>query len=165
MKPLLLLDVDGPLNPYRATKTPPGYTLHRLSPGGVTYDVRLNHGHGAMLSSLAAWNGLELAWATTWEHEVREWIEPHLGLPPLPVVEFGFRAHRWKFGAVAEYAAGRPLAWFDDDFEEFADFRDVFLVERGTAPTLLHHVSPRVGLTPADLETVAAWAAGLERTP
>lgn len=163
MKPLLLLDVDGPLNPYHATR-PPGYTLHKLSPGGVTYDAWLNHDHGAMLLDLADRAGLELAWATTWEHEVREWIEPHLGLPELPVIGFGFRARRWKFGAVAEYAGSRPLAWFDDDFERFADFRDVFLTERGTTPTLLHHVSPRVGLTRADLDTVAAWAAGLENT-
>jgi hypothetical protein len=34
MRPMLLIDVDGPLNPYAAkpTRRPHGYTTHRLSP-------------------------------------------------------------------------------------------------------------------------------------
>ncbi len=38
-RPLLLLDIDGPLNPYRAKKNPPGYELHETlpsSPGPLT---------------------------------------------------------------------------------------------------------------------------------
>ena len=39
MKPLLLIDIDGPLNPYAALSlptTPEGYTRHRMRPTGWT---------------------------------------------------------------------------------------------------------------------------------
>lgn len=37
-KPLLLIDVDGPLNPYaaQAERRPEGYTTHRMRPTGWT---------------------------------------------------------------------------------------------------------------------------------
>jgi hypothetical protein len=35
---------------------------------------------------------------TTWEHESNEFIGPRIGLPELPVIEFGLDGTRWKFG-------------------------------------------------------------------
>lgn len=62
---------------------------------------------------------------------------PVIGLPVLPVVEFGGsltavpgRPFTWKFGPVARFAAGRPLAWLDDDFDAYPAARDAFLDRR-----------------------------------
>jgi hypothetical protein len=160
-KPLLLIDVDGPLNPYaaKATRRPEGYTTHRLAPGGQTYRVWLNPAHGPMLLEFAERTGMELAWCTTWEHDANTMIGPVIGLPELPVVEFGYRATEWKFSGVLPYADDRPVAWLDDDFEHFPAEQEWFLRHREDIPTLLHHVSARVGITSADLDAVAAWLA------
>lgn len=155
-KPLLLLDVDGPLNPFRATK-PEGYTAHRLPSAGSSFQVWLNPDHGRMLLDFAEEHGVELVWCTTWERDANT----HIGLPELPVIEFGFTATDWKFGAVQRYAGDRPLAWLDDDFELFDPEQQAFLRQRGDRPTLLHLVSPGVGLTAGDLEAVAAWVSDL----
>lgn len=160
-RPLLLLDVDGPLNPFRATK-PEGYTAHKLPTAGSSFQVWLNHGHGAMLLDFAGQHGFELVWCTTWEHDANKYVGPHIGLPVLPVIEFGFTATDWKFGAVLRYADRRPLAWLDDDFELFDPEQQAFLEERGDTPTLLHLVSPEIGLTANDLTTVAEWSAQLK---
>lgn len=162
-KPLLLLDVDGPLNPYRAKpeRRPEGYTTHRLE----GFRVWLNPDHGPLLLAFAAEHGVELAWATTWEHEANKSIGPNIGLPELPVVDLGWQrkfsgtihTDNWKFDGVLAFAAGRPLAWLDDDFAHFRAEREWFENERGGAPTLLHHVDPAIGLTSTDLATVAAW--------
>jgi hypothetical protein len=167
-RPLLLLDVDGPLNPYGAKphRRPEGFTTHRLRPAGwhdrKPLRVWLNPSHGALLLDFVATHGMELVWCTTWEHEANKLIGPHIGLPELPVIEFKFTATEWKFNAVLKYAAGRPLAWLDDDFKMFAREREWFDKQRGETPTLLQLVSPRTGVTPDDLNAVASWAAELE---
>jgi hypothetical protein len=127
--------------------------------------VWLNPAHGAMLVDFAGRRGMELVWCTTWEHDANVMIGPVIGLPELPVIEWGFSAVMWKFKGVLEYATGRPLAWLDDDFGRFGTERAWFERERAPVPTLLHHVDPRVGLTPADLEAVASWRAALEASP
>ncbi len=58
-RPLLLLDMDGPLNPYRSAphERPAGYSTHRMRPTGwenprdKPLRVWLNHGHGADLDA------------------------------------------------------------------------------------------------------------------
>lgn len=73
MKPLLLIDIDGPLNPYggKPQRRREGYTTHRMRPSGWTHDkplrVWLNPGHGEELLALA--DRYELVWATTWKGE------------------------------------------------------------------------------------------------
>jgi hypothetical protein len=71
LRPLLFVDVDGPLNPYEAepAQRPKGYRTHRMSPvewvrahpDAQPLQVWLNPEHGPMLLSLPA----ELVWATT----------------------------------------------------------------------------------------------------
>jgi hypothetical protein len=152
---LLLLDVDGPLFPYDATDELRAARGYRPYPE----DVWLNPEHGPRLLRLAARTGWTLVWCTTWEGEANTWIGPPLGLPELPVIHFrGIRA--WKFAAVAEYAAGRPLAWFDDDFHLFPEALAVFEKSRAGLATLLHHVSPATGLREADFTAVEEWVAG-----
>jgi hypothetical protein len=167
---LLLLDVDGMLHPCDAKphRRPAGYTTHRLRPRGWEHArkplrVWLNPNHGALLTRFAADHGFELAWATTWQHDANTMISPRVGLPELPVIEFDGHpgtAGGWKFPAVLDYAAGRPLAWLDDDFRLAVHRRgrEEFEAARAGVPTLLHHVDPRVGLTLLDLAAVARWA-------
>lgn len=167
-RPLLLIDVDGPLNPYRASRRkvddhdmPVPYGVHRLN----GFRVYLSPEHGRMLLEVAHTTGAELAWATTWMHDANTMIAPLIGLPELSVVDFGWQrklggfvptAH-WKFDGVLAHAVGRPLAWLDDDFGSFKAERSWFEAQRGRTPTLLHHVDPAVGITADDLSCVASW--------
>lgn len=164
VRPLLLLDVDGPINPFDGRKKLPAhFRKHRASPDGVTYDVYLDHGMGARLLAFAEKHDVELAWATTWEHHANEWIGPHIGLPPLRVVEFNFSGYSWKFGGVCAFAKGRPLAWLDDDFHEFVPQREKYFDNaRKDIPSLLHHVDPCIGITDTDLDVVGQWFENLK---
>lgn len=182
---LLLLDVDGPLNPYGAKPVrPDGYVTYRATEDGrwvegdgPGHQVWLNPGHGALLRELAEETGLELVWATAWQHSANARVAPVIGLDPLPVIEFsaedvhvaedGWLTWRveggWKWPAVAAYAGGRALAWLDDELDEgaFAGAREVFDRERAGSPTLLCHVDPRFGLLGRHLEEIREWAGRL----
>lgn len=169
--PLLLLDIDGVLNPYGASRrwldrSP--YRKHSITvTRGDTYPVWLDRGHGKVLLDLVEETGTELVWATTWEHEANVRVGPKIGLPELPVVEFGHYLHtlEWKFGPVLRYAGDRPLAWFDDDFAYNRVPRDWFLQKRGDRPTLLVDVEPHLGLVEANLDAVRTWAKTLSAEP
>ncbi|MBP2323084.1 hypothetical protein JOF56_003469 [Kibdelosporangium banguiense] len=188
MRGLLLLDVDGPLNPYaaKATRRPPGYSTYRLTPQGrwlTGKDARrrkgmrvwLNPDHGEQLWALAEETGLTLAWATTWLHQANAYVAPVLALPDLPVVEFpesdlqpvagGHHWRRdgsWKWSGVAEFAGGRPLAWLDDEHDDpmYAEARQAFEQSRAGKATLLVHVDPSTGMRPDHMDMVRAWALG-----
>lgn len=173
-RPLLLLDVDGPLNPYAASNStlPVGYRKAGLASGYSQSRVRLNRAHGPMLWRFAEEQGLELAWATMWgPWAANQMIGFYLGLPELDGVAFDsldmdfVREHgrEWKFGYVEHWAAGRSLAWFDDEFQMEHEFRDRFLDrrERAGASTLLVDVSPSTGLTSEHFEQVADWVKAL----
>jgi hypothetical protein len=160
-KALLLIDVDGPLNPYAGISCPAGYETHRLTPRGceAPLNVRLNPAHGPMLLALA--DTCELTWCTAWREQANEFIGPLIGLPRLPVVPLTGRnvpLHGiWKRSDVEKYAADRPLAWFDDDFEQ----ADLEWADKRTAdgvPTLLLTISARLGIVQADVDRAADWA-------
>lgn len=166
-KGILALDVDGPYNPYggsNSIREKAGYRKYHLSPTGWdgyrSLRVWLKASHGEETLKLAAEAELDPVWATTWEDDANSMIGPKIGLPVLPVIKFR-GSREWKFPDVLEYAAGRPLAWFDDDFRLFDEARENFLKARGDLPTLLHTVSPRFGLVPEDFEAVKEWAANL----
>lgn len=176
-RPLLFLDVDGPLNPYAAKpeRRPHGYTTIRVpSDGGTSEEGRgfstrqrplrvwLNPEHGRSLLRL----GYELCWATTWMGEANRWIAPVLGLPELPFVDFGDALFQdrpdgvhWKTAPLVDRAGGRPFAWVDDEQSE-ADVAYVSVRHRG--PGLLHHVNPRIGLREDDFRTLAGFAQSLD---
>ncbi|CAM4410535.1 HAD domain-containing protein [Nocardia ninae] len=151
MRPLLLLDIDGPLNPFaaKADAKPLGYREHKFKISGWSrrHPLRmwLNPTHGPAL--LQAAGPAELVWATTWEHKANTMVGPAIGLPNLPVIRFGDSGPAWKFPAVAAYARQRPLIWLDDDFGMYPTARDEFLSSRGDTPTTLISVDPRTGLT------------------
>lgn len=171
-RPLLYLDVDGPLNPCAAKphRRPDGYQTHRMLPPtwiaqregmGKVKPLRvwLNPAHGPRL--LALGEHYQLWWATTWEHDANTFIGPKIGLPELPVVEwqtskrFGPDGTFFKTAELVQHAGGRPFAWADDDIST----RDRRYVEREhTGRALLHWVDPARGLLDGDFELLAAWA-------
>ncbi|MGC5344807.1 hypothetical protein [Streptomyces sp. DT171] len=167
MKPLLLLDIDGPLNPYAAParrQPPQGYVRHITRPAGWphgTLPVLLAPAHGDELRALS--DRYELVWATTWKEEANEWIGPRIGLPPLPWIEWpAMHAVRpdgtyWKTRYVVEYAAGRPFAWVDD---EITALDREWVAAHHQAGSLLLRIDPGVGLVRADFVTLAEWVAG-----
>ncbi|MFJ5274016.1 hypothetical protein [Streptomyces sp. NPDC088358] len=163
-RPLLFLDVDGPLNPYAAQpeRRPEGYTTIRvtLTPGRPLR-VWLHPGHGRALLDL----GYDLCWATTWMDAANRHIGPVIGLPALPYVDFTgalFAARpdgvHWKTERIVTYAAGRPFAWVDDE-QSPAD--DTYVAAHHPSPALLHHVDPRRGLLAPDFTALEEFAATL----
>lgn len=175
-RPLLFLDIDGPLHPYASLSgaCPEDYITVHLPPearrpsavGSPRSYVRpetiwLNPTHGAALLALR----FELCWASTWMSDANAWIGPVLGLPPLPFVDFGDALMRerpdgvhWKSAPLVAHADGRPFAWVDDEQTE-AD--DAHIAATHRARSLLHHVNPRVGLQHTDFTALAGFAAAL----
>lgn len=152
---LVLVDVDGVLNPDDHTL--PGFTVHQLSPTGHgVFPVALNPAHGTALLELAEATGAELAWATTWERHANTLIGPLLGLPELPVVPLRrkFSGAVFKAESVAEYAAGRPFVWMDDDpFQAMRDTPGTLF----TGPHLVIEVAPRFGLQDHHVAQARNW--------
>jgi hypothetical protein len=185
----LLIDVDGPLNPWdnKPCRRPDGYSSYRLTGDGRWFAGRdfrkhkglrvwLNSDHGRQIAQLAAETSLRPVWATTWLDLANTHVAPTIGLPELPVISFPdtdlipragggvwSRTGGWKWPGVATWADGVPLAWWDDEHDDplFAAARHEFLRARGDTPTLLCHVSPRTGLLNDHYDQIRAWAAAL----
>ncbi|GAA2194030.1 hypothetical protein [Micromonospora lupini] len=180
VKPWLLLDIDGVLNPV-GDHADRGFTPHDLH----GYQVQLNPEHGVLLNALDREGLVELRWATTWNDAANAYVAPVVGLAdPLPVlvidralagpVPFGVN---WKAASVLAEADGMPFAWLDDFFTDpdrrWAEAR---VLDTGV-PTLLVPIDPAVGLLPDHLDQVRSWAQStsgpavltgeelLERTP
>jgi hypothetical protein len=179
-RPLLLLDVDGPLNAFGGMPDarPAGFAEYFLMPPSwaaleelriaaaarprepIPLPVWLNPDHGRRLLALP----FDLVWATTWEAEANDWIAPLIGLPDLPFIPW--QRPRpvpggggcWKTPEVVAWAAGRPFAWVDDEITG----TDHDLVARThPAPALLHRVDACSGLTEDDFAALSAWAADI----
>jgi hypothetical protein len=143
----VLIDVDGPLNPWAAKTKPAGYRPFDIRVGWWRkLRIWLDPDHGHQLRQLAEETGAELAWATIWGHRANTEIGPRLGLPELKVIEF-HDDHGWKYPAVARYAYERPLVWFDDDFGLHRDRNREFVHKRRHLTTALVHVDPATGIT------------------
>jgi hypothetical protein len=110
-RPLLFLDVDGPLIPFglpgrpRAAATDASGNPPDAS--GNPLLARLDPGIGSRLTAL----GRQLVWATTWMEEANEVVSPRIGLPRLPLVQWpasyadeGPRGLHWKTRRLVEWA-------------------------------------------------------------
>lgn len=164
-KPLLLIDVDGPLNPWAASNNSlrKGKVYHRYKLLG--FQVWLNRRHGEELLKLT--DVYDLVWCTTWEHEANSLIGPRIGLPELPVIEFKkFLPEQppepglhWKTAVIAAYATAhnRPFAWVDDE----ASWKDGLCFARWCGhPFLTKTIDPAVGLVDQDFAELRDWAEG-----
>lgn len=169
VKPLPLMDVDGPLNPFDAPwhierRPPQEYELHELSlPGEPTYRVAIGPGHGLRLTAMS--QSFDLAWATVWGSGTNRLISPLLGLPEnLPIVPLirprVFQARRsWETEQIAAWVEGRPFAWFDDEINRAT--RDWLARSSSLGAHFALRVPSHEGLTEADFDQLDAFAAGL----
>jgi hypothetical protein len=167
-KPLLFVDVDGVISlfgfregyglaagdaPFSAC--PPG-ALHSVN--GVMHYISSEC--GPRLRRLA--DRYELVWATGWEEAANEYLPHLLGLASeLPFLTFDGRiaagsAH-WKVDAIAEYAGARPLAWIDDNVDEWC--RE--WAARRVPPTLIVETVRHVGMGQEHVELLLEWANAL----
>jgi len=158
-RPLLLLDVDGVLNPYGTDRPPAGYIEHDLFPGEEP--VRVNPAHGAWITEAST--VLDIAWATGWNDEANQLLAPLLQIASLPVVTMPATPFDPgdKVPRIAAYARQRPAAWIDDlhtpEAHRWATTR--------TSPTLLITADPAIGLTRDAIDQAIAWAESLRHPP
>jgi hypothetical protein len=152
MRPLIFLDVDGPLIPFGGGS---GYPSFHQIHGGNPLLTRIDPALGPRLAALPG----ELVWATTWVDDANDVVAPLLGLPPLPVVGWSpagdsWDGLHWKTRQLCGFAGERAFAWVDDEITD-ADREWVAAHHRG--PALLHKVDARAGLTGADFEAIGGW--------
>lgn len=166
--PVLYLDVDGVLNPFRSKgphKHWPDYTKHTVTvPNGRSYRMWFSRSLGRLLTEQCHDDGIEIVWATSWAAHVDTLIADLANIPTgLRVLHYPDSAeddHRntGKVDQVAADAGTRPVIWIDDylgpDDRSWADTRP--------EPTLLIRPSPSTGLRPVDLETIRAWTGTLQ---
>ncbi|MBA2460612.1 MAG: hypothetical protein H0V45_02395 [Actinobacteria bacterium] len=154
-RPILLLDVDGVLNPF--PECPEGFDEHDFFPGDDE-PVRLARTHGAWLAELG--EVFDIAWATGWGVDANRLLCPFFDLPEYALVDLPpipFEA-REKVPAISAFVGSdRPAAWMDDMITPEA----VRWAEERSAPTLLVQVGSATGLTRAQVDQALSWADGL----
>lgn len=122
-KNLILVDVDGVLNPDSPSDS---HTAHKLLVRGSQYTVHLNVKHGEWLVQLAEETDSELVWCTYWEKDAPEILAPILSLPvmafvPIKLWKMGVSLGAEKAHSAKEYAGNRKFAYFDDEYD-IADY-------------------------------------------
>lgn len=165
-RPLLFLDVDGPLIPFGAAAQYPTYQVNP-EPKGVGSNpllARINPEHGPRLAALPC----DLVWATTWMADANDCVAPRIGLPQLEVVIWPESSDtdeqdernglHWKTRTLVHWAAGRSFIWVDD---EITNTDRVWVSAHHRGHALLHRVDPSQGLTDADYAALNKW---LQRT-
>lgn len=155
-RPLLLLDVDGVLNPYGTSQPPAGYTEHHPFPDEEP--VRVNSAHGAWITEAST--VLDVAWATAWNDEANQLLAPLLHITCLPVITMPAAPFHPsdKIPLIAAYAQQRPAAWIDDLHTPQAH---TWAATR-SSPTLLITADPTIGLTRDAIDHVIVWAKALD---
>ncbi|MFJ4681617.1 hypothetical protein [Kitasatospora sp. NPDC088783] len=174
-RPLLMLDVDGPIAPFDRILRPRGYRTHRVPsqtwrqrqlekgvPDPKPLRVWLNPAHGTSLLALP----YDLVWATAWRHEADEHLAPLLGLPKLPYVNWESMNHKdpdglhWKTRQLVYWADQQPFAWVDDEIGP-QDTEWIAANHPGRALTL--KIDRRYGLRPDHFAQLADWAQEIAR--
>ena len=182
-RPLVLLDVDGVLNAVplrgRSRAWDDWKTGHAVAEGN-RFPILWSP---SVIAAVLSWREVaEVQWLTTWGYDANRSLRHLVGLPELPVAgtydappgagqpDAG-AAHAavapaapdpltgrwWKYDVVARLVQQDPrqrLIWVDDDLDRaygvFARWADAQQAVTAVVP------DPRCGLTPEDLEAIAA---------
>jgi hypothetical protein len=149
--PLLLLDLDGVLNPFAAATCLDGYEERMLFEGEDP--VRFCFQHGEWIRELARVG--DVLWATGWGATANEVYLPLLGLEPLPFVQFPpipFEAEL-KVPAIDAVVGDRPAVWIDDNHTAAG----LHWAATRTAPTLLVPIDPAAGWRREHVDQTLKW--------
>jgi hypothetical protein len=159
----LYLDVDGVVCPFGASgKTPwgSGWSLANAGMLEVAFAGELVDG----LNRLARLPGLRCVWLTSWEDMAPQYLCPAIGLAGgrwswLTAAGVGSGDGWWKLTALQEdlhTSTPDGIVWIDDQlrYEREAQAWAAFLGAR----ILVISPDPRVGISPAELEAVTAFA-------
>src|SRR5262249_24158767 len=126
--PFLLLDIDGVLIPFPAAdgSTPAGHFAHQVRADAVAepFWVWLNPAHSNLIIDPIQPALARTVWCTSWRSDARRIIAPllgvpdfdHIELPKLPITTSHPDGYLWKRNHVADWLAGAPAIWVDDDF-------------------------------------------------
>jgi HAD domain in Swiss Army Knife RNA repair proteins len=163
--PLVLLDVDGVLNPAGSHAV--GYRRQWVFPNGIAHRLLLNPGHGPMLLEMAEATGAELVWASYWRGRANTWIAPRIGLPSLRFVPIPTRARLWsrpspgpwKALHAAAWVGQTPFVWLEDD----VNVAHCLAQAPGLGRHLVVRIDPAVGLTAQHVAQARAWLDDLDR--
>lgn len=156
-KPLLLVDIDGVLNPSPSRADRELFEEVEVGSPEPFTRALVNVQHGDWLRELT--HHFSLLWASTWQEDAAYSFGPLLGLPDLPYIDFDssplVAGLMLKIPAVAEATKGRAFVWFDDEVgpREQAWFDN--------APTLCVAVDPRRGLERGHVDDAIAFATSL----
>ncbi|MFF4963329.1 HAD domain-containing protein [Streptomyces sp. NPDC001222] len=162
-RPILFLDVDGPLMPFGSSSSclQAPVSESPVPARGNPLLGRLDPGLGPRLMAL----GCHLVWASTWMEDANEVVAPRIGLTRLPVVEWpdacaddSPRGLHWKTRHLVEWANRRPFIWVDD---EISTMDRLWVDAQHPGPSLLHRVDPAKGLVDADFSALAGWLRAL----
>ncbi len=169
-KTIVLLDVDGVLNPYSApwhragrnVERPNGYVTRTIQSGHFAFKVSLTKAHGPLLLSLS--DVAEIIWATTWNGDANRKIGKKIGLPSLPWIPLDIHVPAtgrlmWKTPQIAEWLAknrpGRDILWFDD--EAYRADANWLTGDARLGEARVSTIDPKVGLSDEDVAAARSW--------
>lgn len=162
--PLVVLDVDGVLNPFAMTDVSPAAFEDFEAHEARGFVLRLSRAMGRRLSKLPA----ELCWATTWADTIDRDVSPYCDLPSglrvaaWPPAGGEAAQSNWKLVQLRRLveAEMRPFVWVDDDAMSWPDpdGTDAHAWSAGlTLPHLLLSPDPATGLTVGEIGRIAAF--------
>ena len=158
----LYLDVDGVVSPFVARGRTGWGSEWAMADAGVL-EVAYAREAVAGLNALAKRPGLRFVWLTTWERLAPDFLCPAIDLdgrdwPVLTAAGRELSPDWWKLDAIRRDVARHPadrLVWLDDQL----DHEPGALAWAEAWGGRMLHISPdpRRGLTPGQLEAVAAF--------
>lgn len=153
MEPIVMLDVDGVLNPLGDPNTRNPHTRVE-GEYGVWF---LNKDDGEWLRSFQE-SGATLLWQTTWEEEAVKYINPFYGIEDVdfisyPVLPEDSDGLTYKLPKIEEHAGKHPLVIIDDDVRD--DLRE--WASQREQPTLVIEINGEIGWTKQDKEKVLSF--------